>query len=223
MERLRVILNQFEAEGRDQLPTERELAEEIGVGRRAVRPALEVLEAEDRIWRRQGAGTFIGAALERSDASLRDLAQQTNILEMMEVRLRIEPVLAQLAALRATPPDIAKLRNTTEKLEQAGDSDVRELWDSAIHRTIANMAGNRLFLALFDVIDRVHQDENWRHTREAVRTPDSMRQATQQHRDLVEAISRRDPLAAERAMRRHLTFLQENFLMLNTEAHIDGA
>src|SRR3546814_18010883 len=53
-ERLRGIVDQLEQEGRRQLPTERELAEQIGVGRRAVRRALEVLEAEGRIWRRQG-------------------------------------------------------------------------------------------------------------------------------------------------------------------------
>lgn len=212
LDRLRIILDQFEAEERDQLPTERELAEQIGVGRRAVRRALEVLEAEDKIWRRQGAGTFIGSAPERTEASLQDLARQTNILEVMEVRLRIEPALAQLAALRATPQDISKLQAATEKLANARDSDARELWDSAVHRTIAQMAGNRLFLALFDVIDRVRQDENWRHAREVVRTSRTLRAADAQHRDLVEAISRHDALAAERAMRAHLTFLQETFL-----------
>src|SRR3546814_7861844 len=49
LERLRGIVDQLEQEGRRQLPTERELAEQIGVGRRAVRRALEVLEAEGRI------------------------------------------------------------------------------------------------------------------------------------------------------------------------------
>ena len=223
LERARIIVDQLEAEKREQLPTERELAEQIGVGRRAVRRALEVLEAEGRIWRRQGAGTFIGTAPDRPDVDVRDLAQQTNILEVMEVRLRIEPVLAQLAALRATPQEVAKLREANNKLVEAADSDARELWDSALHRTIARMAGNRLFLALFDVIDRVRQDENWRHMRAAVRTMETMRQATRQHDDLVEAIAQRDPLAAERAMRQHLMFLQEIFVMPHDEVERDDA
>src|SRR3546814_10399058 len=70
LERLRGIVDQLEQEGRRQLPTERELAEQIGVGRRAVRRALEVLEAEGRIWRRQGAGTFIGAEPHRAEHQL---------------------------------------------------------------------------------------------------------------------------------------------------------
>src|SRR3546814_10347691 len=66
LERLRGIVDQLEQEGRRQLPTERELAEQIGVGRRAVRRALAVLEAEGRIWRRQGAGTFLGRSEEHT-------------------------------------------------------------------------------------------------------------------------------------------------------------
>src|SRR3546814_15647892 len=50
LERLRGIVDQLEQEGRRPLPTERELAEQIGVGRRAVRRALAVLETEGRHW-----------------------------------------------------------------------------------------------------------------------------------------------------------------------------
>src|SRR3546814_7459505 len=95
LERLRGIVDQLEQEGRRQLPTERELAEQIGVGRRAVRRALEVLEAEGRIWRRQGAGTFIGAEPHRAEHHLKKLPEVSNMLAVMEVRLRLEPALAQ--------------------------------------------------------------------------------------------------------------------------------
>src|SRR3546814_14125582 len=101
LERLRGIVDQLEQEGRRQLPTERELAEQIGVGRRAVRRALEVLEAEGRIWRRQGAGTFIGAAPHRAEHHLKKLHEVYHMREGMEVRLRQEPALAAPAALRS--------------------------------------------------------------------------------------------------------------------------
>src|SRR3546814_10372376 len=106
-----------------------ELAEQIGVGRRAVRRAREVLEAEGLIWRRQGAGTFIGAEPHRAEHHLKKLPEVSNMLEVMEVRLHLEPALAQLAALRATPADVAWMRSLAAKVVAADDLDGRELWD----------------------------------------------------------------------------------------------
>ena len=91
------------------LPTERALSETLGVGRRSVRRALEVLEAEGRIWRRQGSGTFAGPPPGGALQGLDRLVADANFLDVMEVRLRIEPQLVQLAAIRATPSDIEKL------------------------------------------------------------------------------------------------------------------
>lgn len=222
LQRLRVIVDQLEREAREQLPTERELAEEIGVGRRAVRRALDVMEAEGRIWRRQGAGTFIAAARSRTESRIRQLPEMSNMFEVMEVRLRIEPALARLAALRATAAEIARMREIAGKVIEAGDMDSRELWDSSLHRAVAMAAGNTLFLALFDVVDRVRQDDNWRHVREALRTPSSTRLYHAQHGELVDAIERRDPVAAEQVMRNHLLSLQERLMLQGVEAHADA-
>lgn len=212
LERLRIIVDQLQMDGRDQLPTERELAEEIGVGRRAVRRALEVMETEGRIWRRQGSGTFIGPEPTHPERQIRKLPEVSNMLEVMEVRLRIEPVLAQLAALRATPSDVAAMRDLAEKVASADDLDSRELWDGALHRAIASAAGNTLFLALFDVVDRVRQNDAWRHVREAIRTSDALTLYKSQHIQVIDAIERRDPIAAEKTMRQHLLALQERLL-----------
>ena len=213
LERLRAIVARLESEGLGQLPTERDLAEQIGVGRRAVRRALEVLEAEGRIWRRQGAGTFIGTEPHHPERHLKRLPELSNMLEVMEVRLRLEPALAQLAALRATADDVAWMRALAAKVTAADDTDGRELWDSTLHRAIAAVAGNTLFLALFDVVDRVRQDETWRHVREALRTQESVAHYTSQHDEVLDAIERRDPKAAEQAMRQHLLDLQQRLLL----------
>ena len=68
----------------------------LGVGRREVRRALDVLEEEGRIWRKQGKGTFIGPAAPVEPLALQGLVQQTNLLEVMEARLQLEPGLARL-------------------------------------------------------------------------------------------------------------------------------
>ncbi|WP_299820558.1 FadR/GntR family transcriptional regulator [uncultured Roseibium sp.] len=224
LERLRIIVDQLTAEGAEQVPTERELSETIGVGRRAVRRALEVLETEGKIWRRQGAGTFIGSEPAHPEKQILSLHENSNMLEVMEVRLQIEPVLARLAALRANAADIAAMRDVADRLGKAEDMDGRELWDSALHRAIARAAKNTLFLALFDVVDRVRQDAAWRHVREALRTNDAMTLYKSQHVDIIKAIESRDPISAEKAMRSHLLALQQRLLYQNaTEvADVEG-
>src|SRR5215203_6694033 len=85
--RLRARLDDSSSEGEQRLPPERVLAAEIGIGRRALRRALEVLEAEGRIWRHQGKGTFLGPRPARNPTNLEELSKRTHPLEVMDVRL----------------------------------------------------------------------------------------------------------------------------------------
>eukprot|EP00913_Durusdinium_trenchii_P021259 g19972.t1 len=169
LERLRQLIEAGEFANEGRLPTERALTDTLGVSRRAVRRALEVLEAEGLVWRRQGSGTFVGERPEGWSGNIEDIVAGTDFMEIMEVRLRIEPQLAQLAALRAKPADIARMRDLANKIMESSDADSRELWDGALHRQIAQSAGNKLFLSIFDVINRVRQDEAWQAIRERAR------------------------------------------------------
>src|SRR5687768_11794247 len=93
--KLRELLRSNGLDGKGKLPTERALSEELGVGRRAVRRALEVLETEGLIFRRQGSGTYVGQPQESLDRQIGALVDKTDFMAVMEVRLRIEPQLAQ--------------------------------------------------------------------------------------------------------------------------------
>jgi DNA-binding FadR family transcriptional regulator len=188
------------------LPAERELCERLGIGRRAVRRALEVLEAEGLLWRRQGKGTFVGAAPART------LAGRTNPLEVHEARMALEPVLARLAALRATGDEVARMRELVARIAQAEDDDARELWDEALHRTIGRAAGNALLLETLTAIASFRRDEGWRSLRERARSHRTDQQYAAQHAAIVDAIAARDPEAAEAAMRAHIRALAENIL-----------
>jgi GntR family transcriptional repressor for pyruvate dehydrogenase complex len=197
----------------DRLPTERALTETLGVSRRAVRRALEVLESEGLIWRRQGAGTFVGEKPDRWGDHVEALVAGTDIMEIMEVRLRIEPQLAQLAAMRAKPAEIERMRVLADKTGQSTDADSKELWDGALHRQIAQSAGNKLFLSIFDVINRIRQDDAWQSIRErARRTGTNGRTSYEQHLAIVDAIAARDPGQAGEAMRKHLLMHQERLI-----------
>ena len=170
LEKLRGLLNSADLPADGKLPTERVLSETLGVSRRAIRRALEVLEAEGRVWRRQGSGTYAGQRPDGWSEHVSSLVARTDLMEVMEVRLRIEPQLAQLAAMRAKPDDIDRMYELTKKITASDDADSRELWDGALHRLIAESAGNQFFLTIFDVINHVRQDEAWQTIRELARS-----------------------------------------------------
>src|SRR5919107_4640538 len=197
--RLRALLDEGSFDAGQRLPPERVLAAQIGIGRRALRRALEVLEAEGRIWRHQGKGTFLGPQPRWSPTSLEELSKRTHPLEVMDVRLEIEPALARLAAMRATNGDVERLLHLAEKTASSSDADGYELWDSALHRAIAEAAGNSLLLAIFDMVDRIRQDMNWQALRERARSKDKLSAQVEQHRRIVTAIAQREAHAAEHA------------------------
>jgi GntR family transcriptional repressor for pyruvate dehydrogenase complex len=191
------------------LPTERELVARFGVSRRAVRRALGVLEMEGRIWRRQGKGTFIGPAASLPTVSFSRLSSRTNFFEVMEVRLRIEPALAQLAAMKASGEQVAMMRRLAACTGISSDADGLELWDSAFHRCIAEASGNRLFLDLFELVDAIRRDRAWQIYRERARTPERLVLYITQHRALADAIARRESAEAGRLMRLHIQAVQQ--------------
>lgn len=208
LERLRALLRDLPQTGEARLPTERALAEQLGISRRSVRRALEVLEAEGLVWRRQGSGTFAGPRPGPVAAE----GGAVDPIEVMEVRLRIEPQIAQLAALRASPESIARMVALVDRLDTTHDADERELWDSALHREIARATGNRMLLSIFDGIDRARHDTRWRAIRERARGVAHFSAYQAQHRAICEAIARHDPVGAGEAMRTHIMTLHDNLM-----------
>ena len=221
---LRKLLIEHAPHPETPLPTERDLSARMGVSRRVIRQALAELEAEGKIWRRQGKGTFIGPAPAASAPSLSRLASRTNFYEIMEVRLHIEPSMAQLAAHRASADQIAMIRRLAERIATASidtEPATLERWDSAFHRSLAEAAGNRLLLDLFEVIDKIRNDTSWQSMRARARTPDGKTRSAQQHLAIAEAIAARDGNQAAQIMRSHIATHQE--ALLKAMNHAPGA
>lgn len=208
--RLKLLIDQGLAGTDGRLPSERELCETLGVGRRTLSAALQMLEAEGLIWRRQGKGTFLGLPPEPTQVLAAEIVGQTNIVEVMEARLCIEPVLAAMCARNARPEDIERMRALARRIVEAKDTRSIETWDSALHRLIARTAGNKPLLTAFSMIDEIRNNPDWLGRRSRARSTETLKVSDHEHRVIIDRIEAGDAAGAEAAMRAHLTTLADN-------------
>jgi DNA-binding FadR family transcriptional regulator len=212
LERLRDLVGTDRMDASGRLPAERLLAAELGVSRRSLRHALDVLEAEGRITRHQGRGTFVTDARLGTQSLVRELAKLNNPVDTLEARLTIEPPQARLAALRATPGDIDKLFEAAEASRTARDPSSYEKADAAFHRRVAAAARNPLLIAIFDAVLEIASEGTWRHGRETAHCINRQAEYAAAHRRIAVAIAARNPAQAEEAMRLHLNAVQQQLI-----------
>lgn len=192
------------------LPAERELAEMFGVSRSSLRQALKVLEIMGVISQRVGDGTYLNTAAPSILAEPMEfliLLDGLSFHELMEARLIVEPELAARAAARATPEDIAELRQALTEMEENQQDHARFTEnDLLFHKTIFRIAGNRVCTLMFTV---VHQSlERLIHLTSQLVEPEH---TLQLHRRIFVAIRRKDADDARRRMTEHLEDARELF------------
>jgi GntR family transcriptional regulator, transcriptional repressor for pyruvate dehydrogenase complex len=188
----------------DKLPSERKLAEQFRVGRSSVRDAIRILEARGIVKPRQGGGTVVQVF--SSDALVAELAgalvrKRALVEELMEVRAILEPPLAALAALHATPAQVEHLEDVLRRQRaraRRGEVTVEE--DTQFHLAIVRAAGNRVMVAVVDTLVNLLAETRRRFLRDGERA----RASLAGHQAVLRAIRRRAPAAAEAAMRRHI-------------------
>ena len=132
----------------DRLPGERALAEELGVGRSAVREAISALEVLGVVETRAGSGTYLRSGTSEllpSTLSWSLLMDQERTAELSVVRGALERSAAQLAALTATAEQKAELTGIVEDQRAAADDPEGYVAaDVAFHRVLAQIGGNAL-------------------------------------------------------------------------------
>jgi len=212
LSRLRALIEVDDVQLAGRLPPERALAEKIGVSRRAVRHALDMLEAEGRITRQQGRGTLICDARAGTIDLSYQLANVSNPVDTLEARMTIEPVLARLAALRGTQADFDKLFEAADASRDAGDPISYEKADAAFHRRVAVAARNPLLVTIFEALLHVASDRSWRHGRETAHCINNQARYAAAHRKIAAAVCERNPTSAEEFMRAHLAMVQQRLI-----------
>ncbi|MFI6375604.1 FadR/GntR family transcriptional regulator [Streptomyces sp. NPDC050546] len=191
------------AEG-DRLPTEVELVRQLGVSRTVVREALSRLRNAGLIEPRQGIGVFVLPRRTRP-LDLEAADTKAKVLQIVEVRRAMEGEAAHLAATRATPLDLARMRQALDAIASAvaaGGDGVDE--DLAYHRSIAESTGNTVLVSTLRYLGDVSRS-GIRVTRaNEARRNDFIEAVRAEHHAILAAVEARDAEAARTAARLHM-------------------
>ena len=196
----------------DRLPSERELAKQLSVGRSSLREAMQGLQTMGLVEIRRGVGTFLtGEPGNRLLSPLKFGSTPSRRLfaELIEARLLVEPRLAEQAAERATERDIALLRQSARERAAAGRGQYVErgidfhlaVASAAHHAVLASML-NAVFHLFFDLLESVSPVGP--DAEAAFRTGQQGG-----HNEILRMIEARDPQGAARSMQAHLQDLHQ--------------
>ena len=186
----------------DKLPNEYELAEMLGVGRSTIREAVKLLVSRNIVEIRRGAGTFVSSkrGMVEDPLGLSMAKDREKLaLDLVNVRLMLEPEIAAMAAKNATDEDIENLVRQCDKVEsliRAQKDHTQE--DIKLHRYIAKCSKNQVVENLIPIINS--------SVFVFVNVTDSqlLEETIETHREIVDCIKRRDVEGAKYAMIMHL-------------------
>jgi DNA-binding FadR family transcriptional regulator len=185
----------------DRLPTERELAATLSVSRATVRSALQDLESKHLLERTQGRGTIVAAPpAEVSELYARLANVESAQQDVAEMRGAMEPLVAELAALRSSAADLIQLQDVLAGSNEHLSPEEALRLDIQFHTLVAQAARNQLMTTVLTMTSSWTSDVRLRsHS-----TVEGRRLSIEGHRHILDAIQARDAAAAGIAMRDHL-------------------
>jgi len=193
------------------LPTERQLCEQFGVGRSALRRVLRALKEQGLIVQRVGSGTYVAessSGLLNTGLNVADISPA----QIMEARILLEPVMLDLVVTNATAQDLAKLDECCLKAEQAESLEAFEHWDGALHQQLAEATHNVFFVQFFRMVTQARENSEWGVLKKKSVSPERRVRYQQEHRALVNALKQRDAQEARRILSEHLINIRKNLL-----------
>jgi DNA-binding FadR family transcriptional regulator len=215
------------------LPTERQLAADFGVTRAAIRHAMAMLEAEGRVSREVGRGTYLrdrpGAGTERPAPNGDDDGAGSGAVagsgaagsapsadfapaDVMAVRRLLEPQIMPIVVAWATARDLAEMERCLNGGDHAAGFEEFETWDAALHRCIIAASHSPLLVRLYGQIEEARHGKVWGDMKRRSSSAEHRAQYQQDHREIVAALRLRDADGATTAMRTHLARVARHLL-----------
>lgn len=195
------ILDGRYADG-ERLPAERDLASHFNASRSTVREALRRLEEFSLVTRRIGSGTFVNY---RPGLNESDIAEVTSPVELIDVRLAIEPQIARLVVINATSRDLDRMGEALKRVENCGaDREFFSRADEQFHLVLAECTRNPLMVWLYRQINDVRSHAQWNGMKDKILSEDRIADYNRQHRELYDTLRSRDVDAAVQIIVEHL-------------------
>jgi GntR family transcriptional repressor for pyruvate dehydrogenase complex len=195
----------------DQLPAERELAQQFGVSRTAVREAVRVLSEKGLVEAYSGRGTFVtngtSQVIRQSLDLMIKIGQPDGATHLAELREILEPGIAALAAIRAEESHISQLREAVDLMDRSRqDADAFIEGDLDFHLALAEAAGNPMVLSLIDSIVGLLREQRMR-TYYIAGGPE---RGQVHHKKILEAVEQHNPERARETMQAHMQQVRED-------------
>jgi DNA-binding FadR family transcriptional regulator len=203
----------------DALPSERELMERLGVGRPAIREAMQDLQRTGLIEIRHGerarvAEPSMGRMVEQVSETMKHFLSSSpaSLENLKEARTTFEREMARTAARMHSAEDLRRLENTLAAQSEAVtlSNRFREI-DGRFHREIAAIGGNPIWTALSDALFRWLTDFHI----DLVAVPGLEKLTLDEHHGILTAIASGDPDRAGRAMSDHLSRANDLYRLVN--------
>jgi GntR family transcriptional regulator, uxu operon transcriptional repressor len=200
------------------LPTERQLADDLGVTRTTVRHALALLAASGLVSREVGRGTYLRAAAESLDGDAEQVdgsrsgINDVGPADVMAVRRLLEPQAMPLVVARATARDFEEMDRCLAGGDAAETYPDFEAWDHALHLGIIAASHNPLLIRLYAPVEAARGGQLWGDLKRRADSRLRREQYRGEHRAIVAALRARDSSGAAEAMRRHLASVEANLL-----------
>lgn len=197
------------------LPSERQLASQLGVSRGSLREALRVLEHAGVLNARPGSGTFVAPDGGSRSSFIRARAAivgEHSPLDIIVARAAVEPVCASHAATSRTAHDLAIIRaRLDEQISLAADGgDVTEA-DNQFHLAIAAASRNVVLASLEQTLIRLMYESTWTALKK--RSREHWGQRFIEHHELIyDAIAAGDPRRAHQLMAMHMTAIETTLI-----------
>jgi len=215
IEQFKRLLSNGELKPGDELPSERELAESIGVSRPPLREALNALQAMGFVEIRPRSKIIVKSLTEKpveDPLSLLIADDQEKFFELLDIRRAMESWAAFNAAKKATESDIERLEQIVARdQENLRDNRDDAKTDADLHIAIALAAHNTVLSHLTASCYNMLWSTQKMTRKQIFMKKENKRHIAEQHMRIFQAIKSRNPDQASREARRHLTFVENEF------------